>query len=104
MKQKARSPRRAPARTDDLVVRGYVRLGKRLVRFLSHDNYERCLYRAGGPRTFFRRIANNDPRPLGVNWWGMTHCLDWLESLPLDQWCEPLYAGEPDPDRPVALP
>lgn len=70
-------------------IRGYVRKGSKVVRFLSFTLYgadpctmnelhRECLY----------ILSSNDKRPKGSHWKGADWCFDWFEKLPVGIWIE----------------
>ena len=81
----------------DPCVRGWVRNGPKIIRFLSCTNYGQCSY-GGEPREFAMRLKPGDPRPRGIHFRGMEYpgalrkvlagTARMLESLPVGVWVE----------------
>ncbi len=75
----------------DVVVRGWVCRGEKIVRILTWSNYEPCYY-GGFQRDFIFRLPDNDPRPRGLHLAGSEFVFDWYASLPVGQWVEVVSA------------
>lgn len=78
-------PRRKRASYSDLCLRGYVRHGRRIIRFLAVEFFGGRL-ESGPTRSFICRLRSNDPRPRGIYFKGEDWCADWHARLPIGQW------------------